>query len=181
MPIAAAPHDPGPVPRRRGAVPAPGLGGFDRRVRGLGWGPHPLLRLERQHVGPVRAVERCHEPRVVAIETVGHDRTKGDSRGHGGVHQRLRYLRLGAKRRIRLAPGEPTRRGIRLPMQRLVHPLVGPERGHGAQPVVDLADGAELLAGHLGGLRAGLAIPGIIEHQPALRMGAGRRCGEGPR
>jgi hypothetical protein len=59
-------------------------------------------------------------------------------------------------------------------MHRPIAALVGPEAGHGDDAVVGLADRAEVLAGHMRGRRAVLAVAGVVNHQhPSLVRGGG--------
>jgi hypothetical protein len=50
-------------------------------------------------------------------------------------------------------------------MDRPIAALVGPQAGHGDDPVVDLADRPQVLAGHMGGCGAVLAVTGVVDHQ----------------
>jgi len=56
-----------------------------------------------------------------------------------------------------------------------IDPLVGPQAGHGHDAVVDLAHRPQILAGHMGGGAAILAVAGVIDHQRAPIMGGGGR------
>ena len=61
----------------------------------------------------------------------------------------------------------------------IVDPLVGPEAGDRDDPAVDLADRAQVLAGDVRGLGAGLPIAAVVDHQhPVLvrrRRGVGHQ------
>ena len=75
----------------------------------------------------------------------------------------------------RSPPGSRERRGVGDGVHRPVAALVGPQAGHGHDAVVDLADRAEILAGHMGGGGAVLAVAGVIQHQHAPIVGGGGR------
>src|SRR3712207_9203043 len=73
---------------------------------------------------------------------------------------------------FRSAPRQPRGRGVRLDVQGIVDPLVGPEAGDRDDPAIDLADRAQVLPGDVRGLGAGLAITAVVDHQhPALEIG----------
>lgn len=63
-------------------------------------------------------------------------------------------------------------------MQRVVEALVRPERGHGDDAVVGLAQPAQPLPPDMRGRRAVLTIPGIIDDQHTPTMRRGRRIRE---
>src|SRR3712207_7480401 len=56
---------------------------------------------------------------------------------------------------FRSAPRQPRGRGVRLDVQGIVDPLVGPEAGDRDDPAIDLADRAQVLPGDVRGLGAG--------------------------
>jgi hypothetical protein len=60
-------------------------------------------------------------------------------------------------------------------MQRPVAPRIRPQAGHRHDAVVGLADRPEILAGHVRGRGAVLAVAGVVEHQHALGARRGRR------
>jgi hypothetical protein len=60
-------------------------------------------------------------------------------------------------------------------MQRVVHVLIGPRRGHRHDPACDLANRPPVLAGHLRGGTAVLAIPGVVHDQDPTGMRQGGR------
>jgi hypothetical protein len=58
-------------------------------------------------------------------------------------------------------------------MDRPIAAVIGPQAGHGDDAVVDLADRAQVLVGHVRGSGAVLAVAGVIDHQraPVVRGG----------
>ena len=60
-------------------------------------------------------------------------------------------------------------------MDRPAAALVSPQAGHRDDPVVDLADRPQVLASHMGGGGAVLAIAGVVQHQHTRIMGGGGR------
>ena len=77
--------------------------------------------------------------------------------------------------RVLLAAGQPRRRGVGHGMHRPIAALIGPQAGHGDDAVVDLAHRAEVLAGHMRGGGAVLAVAGVVDDQHARIMGGGGR------
>ncbi len=63
-------------------------------------------------------------------------------------------------------------------MQRIVDPLIGPQRAHRDDAAVGLAEAAQPLAAHMRGGPPVLAIPAVIDHQHPIRMGCGRGLGQ---
>ena len=60
-------------------------------------------------------------------------------------------------------------------MDRPIDPLIGPQAGDGHDAIVDLADPAQVLAGHMGGGGAVLAVAGVVDHQHTPIVRRGRR------
>jgi hypothetical protein len=60
-------------------------------------------------------------------------------------------------------------------MHRPVAACIRPQAGDGDDAVVDLADRAQVLAGHMGGGGPVLAVAGVIDHQHTAIMRGGRR------
>jgi hypothetical protein len=87
-------------------------------------------------------------------------------------------LRFRAKRRILLSPGQPLLGRVGHHMQRVVVHFVGPQRGHGDDAVVDLADRAQVLARHMIGGAALLAVPRVIDDQHTVGRWSRGRLGE---
>ena len=58
---------------------------------------------------------------------------------------------------------QPRRRRVGHGVHRPIAALVGPQAGHRDDAVVDLADRAEILAGHMGGGGAVLAVAGVVD------------------
>ena len=91
------------------------------------------------------------------------------------LHQLHGQLRLGPEPRIPLAARQPRRRRVGHRVHRPIDPLVGPQAGHRDDAVVDLAHRAQVLAGHMGGGGAVLAVAGVVQHQHAPVIGGGGR------
>jgi len=60
-------------------------------------------------------------------------------------------------------------------MDRPIAALVSPQAGHGDDPVVDLAHRPQILAGHVRGCGAVLAVAGVVDHQRTRIVGGGGR------
>jgi hypothetical protein len=60
-------------------------------------------------------------------------------------------------------------------VDRPVDALVGPQAGDRDDAVVGLADRAEVLAGHVGGVAAVFSVAGVVDDQHALLVGGGGR------
>ena len=166
----AAGHPPPPA-GLGGSLPAEVAGRLDRGVGRLGRRPGALAGLEGQHERDPGGAQRVGEAGVVAIGTVGHHRPEPDAGLQGGLDQLHGQLRLGLEPGIPLAGRQPRGRGVGHGVHRPVAALVGPQAGHGDDAVVDLADRAEILAGHMRGGGAVLAVAGVIDHQHARRGG----------
>jgi hypothetical protein len=97
------------------------------------------------------------------------------------LHQLHGQLRLGPEPRIPLAARQPGGRRVGHGMHRPIDPLVGPQAGHRDDAVVDLAHRAEILAGHVRGGGAVLAVAGVVDDQRAsLVRGGGRVLAQPP-
>src|SRR5215211_2764200 len=173
--VAEPAGDRGPVAGSLRAGPGQLARGLHRRVRRILRGPDPFAGLDRQYVGHADPAERLGEAGVVAVKAVRHHRAERDLGLLGGADQLGGQLRLGPKRRVALALGQPRRRGIGDHIDWPVDALISPQVGDRHDAVVGLAQRAKPLAGHVGGLRAGLAVTGVVQHQhaPLVRRGRG--------
>lgn len=132
---------------------------------------------QRHHVGKAGLAQR--EVPVVAdrVGAVGHHRPAGKARLLAPGRERRRDLRFRAEGRVGPAAGEVMGGGVRLRVQRVVDPPVGPHRGHRDDPVVGLAQSAQPLPAHVRGRGAVLAVPGVVDDQHTLIMRGGGRIG----
>src|SRR6266566_4752403 len=125
-------------------------------------GPHPPSL-----ASAARQVSACPSRNV---------RTTGcQSPGSSGHLQASADRQLGAEPRVGLPLGEVPRRGVRHRVHRIVHALVGPQRGDGDHPVVGLAVPAQPLPAHVRRLGPVLAVPAVIDHQHPRLVRRGRR------
>jgi len=58
-------------------------------------------------------------------------------------------------------------RSVGLDFQRVVDSLIGPQRAHGDHPIVYLSDARKVLAAHVGGLLALLAVASFVDDEGA--------------
>ena len=173
--VAEAAGHPPPLPRRGRVAPAELAGRLGRGVSRVRRRPGALAGLEGQDEPHTGSAQRSGEARVVAVGAVGHDRPEPDAGLLGGLHQFHGELWLGLEPGIALATRQPGRRSVGHGLHRPVAALVGPRAGHRDDAVVDLADRAEILAGHMGGGAAVLAVAGVVDHQrPSVVRGSGR-------
>jgi hypothetical protein len=110
-------------------------------------------------MGQASLQQRRFEVMVVAVKAVGHDGVKRYTCGPCLLDQAQSDLRFGAKRRVLLYPGQTLLRGVGHHMQRVVALPIGPQDGHGHDAIVDFAHRAQVLARHMLGGAAVLAIP----------------------
>ena len=156
-------------------MPAELGGGLDRSMGLIGRCPAALAGLESQHERHLGRGQGVGEAGIVTVEAVGHHRPEPAAGLLGGLDQLDGELRLGPKLRIALALGQPGCWRVRHRMHRPVAALVSPQAGHRDDAVVDLADRPQILAGHMGGGGAVLAVPGVVDHQHSpLTWGGGR-------
>ncbi len=177
VPIAEAAGDPPPLAGPARATPVELAGRLHRGVRLIGRRPGALAGLERQHERHLRGTQRLDKPGVVAVQAVGHHRPERNAGLPGRRDQRGGQLRLGPKPRVALALGKPGRRRVGHQVQRPVAARIGPQAGDTDDAVVGLADRAKLLAGHMVGVVAVLAVAGVVDHQHPPRMRRGGRVG----
>ena len=183
--VAVAAHDARPVARALPGAgrPVPPLapGGLLRRGGGGLAHPRPLRRLEAEHIRPPRLVQGHPELHVVAVEAVGHRRPEGHPRLLRSGDQPQGDGGLGPEGGVSAPPREARRGGGGLDVQRGVHPLVGPQAGHGHDAVVHLADAPEVLPGDVRGLGAVLAVAGVVQDQHPVGVGPGGGVRQEPR
>src|SRR6266576_1676723 len=174
VPVAERAHYRVPVAGIIRPAPGQGPGRIDRGVRVRGAGPGAAARPQRHHERQPGLRELAAEPVLVAVGAV---------RDHGAEREpRLPRLRrqaradrqLGPEPRIGLPPGEVLRRGVRHRVHRVIHALVGPQRGDGDHPVVGLAVPAQPLPANVRGLHPVLTIARIVDHQHPAAVRRGR-------
>jgi hypothetical protein len=112
---------------------------------------------------------------VIAVEAVAHDRPARHADVVGLGHQLGGDLQLRAEVRVSTLLGEACCRGVRLGVQRIVDPLVGPDRGHRDDAVVGLAIAAQPLPTDMRGAGAVLPIAGVGDGDHATSVRRGRR------
>jgi hypothetical protein len=144
----------------------------------FGGRPDPFGGLQPHDIRHARFPQGALEGGAVAIATVGHHGAEDDPCRQRRIHQRQADLGLGQKSRVLLALGQPFRRFIRLDVERVIEPFIGPETGHRHDPVIDLADRAQILAGDMGGFVPRFAVAGLVNDQGALLMRPGHGIGE---
>ncbi len=136
------------------------------------FGMPPAERGRHRHdVAHPQLVQPADKLVVLAVEAVRHDCLEGHARLVRTLHQLQRERQLGAKARIFVAARKPVRRRVRLDFQRVVEPLVRPERVHRHHTVVDLADTAQILAPNMRGAISPLAVAGLIDGQNTSSSG----------
>jgi hypothetical protein len=118
------------------------------------------------------------EPVLVPVSAVGGRRPEHETRSPGRHRQFRADRQLGPERRIALALGIMPGRGVRHRVHRVIQPFISPHRGHGDHPVVGLAVPAQPLMADVGGLRAVLAVPAVVDHQHPAAVRRGRRIGQ---
>jgi hypothetical protein len=66
-------------------------------------------------------------------------------------------------------------RGVGLNLQRVVDPLVSPQRAHRDHPIIYLTDARKVLTAHVGRLLTVLAVAGFVDDEGAsvVRSGSG--------
>jgi hypothetical protein len=84
-------------------------------------------------------------------------------------------LQLGPKLEISLLAREARCWGVRLGVQRIVDPLVGPDGGHGDDAVVGLAVSAQPLPADMRRRGAVFTIAGVVDGDHPTRARRGRR------
>jgi hypothetical protein len=114
---------------------------------------------------------------MVTVQAVGDHGPKPDLGGDRVGDQRGGLLGFGPKRWILLAGGQPARRGVGRQADRPVDLLVGPQATDHHDAPVDLAELAEVLAGHVRGLGAVFGVAGVVDDQHPARVRRGRGIG----
>jgi len=99
--------------------------------------------LQRQHVAHLEVAQPLAHAAVLPIEGVSHHRPKGEPRLERPPHQLHSQLELGAEGRIAIALDKVMSRRVGFEVDRIVHPLIGPQARHRHHAVVDLAKGFE--------------------------------------
>jgi hypothetical protein len=112
---------------------------------------------------------------VIAIEAVRHDGFKRNASRMRLLDERQGDLRLGTEGWVLLAQRQPRLGRVGLRVQRPVAALVGPQRRHGYDPVVDLAARANVLACHVRRGMAVLAVARVVKYEHAARVRGQRR------
>jgi hypothetical protein len=99
----------------------------------------------------------------------------GDAPLDGSFDQFEGYLRLGAETGIFFATFKVVRGGVGLDLQRVVESLISPKRAHGDHSIVYLTDARKVLAAHVGGLLALLAVASFVDDEgtSVVRSGSG--------
>src|SRR5215208_2055186 len=167
MTILEGPDDGLPPSRILLGVPAHPLGGFFRGVRCFLFGPPPLVGSQAQDVGHLRLEHRTFEVGVLSVEAVRHYRAERYGRCSGVLHQFRRDLGLGPKGGIAPSLLESLGGRVRLHVQRMVDPPVGPHATHRDDPVGYRAYGSQILVADVIRMRAVLAVSGLVDDQHA--------------
>jgi hypothetical protein len=105
---------------------------------------------------------------VIAIEAVGHYGLEGNAGFHRLDHQRQRNLRFAMETRVLLATCQAAFRSVRRHVQRIVALRIDPQRDDGDDAVVDFTYSAKVLARHIVGGVAVLAVASIVDDQDPI-------------
>src|SRR5215212_8131928 len=179
MPIPETPHHLHPIAGV--ALIFPTLAGRHgcpiRRTYLAYWVPPGMRRLQGHNVAHLKLAQRLLESFVLAVERIGHYRTKWDALTHGQFHQLGGYLQLGAEMGVLLATLEVVCRGVRLEVHWIVNPLICPQAAYADHSVFGLAYVSQPLPAYVSGLVAPFAVPMLVYDQNALFAGSTRRIG----
>src|SRR5215218_1501236 len=140
--------------------------------------PPGVGRLQRQHIGYPLLLKPFLELAMLTVEDVPDHRSERETHLHGPLDQFKSYLGLGAEVGIHLCSLEVMRRSVGFDFNGIVDPLVHPKTRNGDDPIVYLADPAQILFSHVSRGFAVLAIPGLVHYQCAACLGSGSRVVE---
>ena len=105
--------------------------------------------LECHHIRHRELSQPTPQTTILPVEGVSHHRTERPAFLERFLDEVQGDFELGAKVRIVLAFGKVALRSVRLDLQWVIHPLIGPQAGDGNDSVVDLAQIPQILTRHM--------------------------------
>ena len=136
--------------------------------------PPGMGGLECHHIRHRELSQPTPQTAILPVEGVSHHRAERPAFLERLLDELQGDCELGAKVRIVLAFSKVALRSVRLDLQWVIHPLIGPQAGDGNHPVVDLAQIPQILTRHMSRLVTILAISRLINHQDSLSCGSRR-------